>query len=103
MEIQTTPYFLVLLEKSEQYSSLDDFTENHIAYIDALIEKDKIFIGGDLIADSKKSRLIFTNIESAYLLNVRTLEEATQIAQKEPFSKNNVYKPIIIQWNLINE
>lgn len=101
IDIPTTPYYLVLLESGAQYSRLNEYEMAHVDFIDKLIAESKIFIGGDLDFSNQDAGIRLDNIVGAYLLNVRSRAEATEIANNDPFIIHKVYTPLIIRWDLV--
>jgi uncharacterized protein YciI len=99
--IPTTPYYLVLLGRGEQYSRLNDYAMAHVDFIDKLIVGDKVFIGGDLDVTDQDAGRRLDNIVGAYLLNVRSRAEATEISNNDPFIIHKVYTSLIVRWDLV--
>jgi uncharacterized protein YciI len=102
IEIPTTPYYLVLLESGDQYSQLNEYAMAHVDFIDKLITESKILIGGDLDVSNQDVGKRLGNIVGAYLLNVRSMAEAADIARNDPFIIHEVYTPLIIRWDLVD-
>jgi uncharacterized protein YciI len=90
----TVSYYLVLLEASANRKQEEKYEVEHIRFIDTMIEQNKVLLGGSL-------GIGLNEVEGAYLLNVRTHAEAETWTLKDPFVQHNIFRPRIIQWDLV--
>lgn len=101
MEDRITPYYLVLLSIGDNYALMDRYTEDHIRFVDTLISKSILFIGGDLFLSGGDDKNIPSGLTSAYLLKTKNKEEAINFMQQDPFIIHHILTPTLLQWNLI--
>lgn len=66
-----------------------DLLQEHLAYIEANMHR--IVIGGALLDEDGSTR-----IGSAFLLNVKDLEEAERFSREEPFRRAGLYRSVSI-------
>lgn len=93
-EIIQIPYFLVLLRIGPKYTEGPHYWDEHVRFIELMIDKNVVLLGGDL----KNS---FDNIEAAYLLYTQTQAEAEEWAARDPLVINNIYTARVLEWSLV--
>jgi uncharacterized protein YciI len=85
-------YFLVLLtEAGPSEASRPD----HEPFVDALIERHQILLGGRLTASSVGSPI------AAYVLRCESLIEAERLAAADPLVSQGCAMPIVAEWELV--
>lgn len=84
-------YFLVGLADGPNADEEPRHTDAHVAFIDSLIERRLVFLGGDFSEP-------IDGIGAAYLLRCDSLEEARAIAADDPYAVHGVCRPEIVEW-----
>ena len=77
--------------------SVDDeprHAEAHVAFIESLIERRLVFLGGDFSEP-------VDGIAAAYLLRCGSIQEASAIAAADPYSLHGVYDTETVEWLLV--
>lgn len=88
------PYFLVVLKTGPAATEETHHTDAHVAFIDSLIERRLVFLGGDF------SEAV-DGIAAAYLLRCGSIEEAEAIAAEDPYAIHGVYATETVEWQLV--
>lgn len=101
MSEKTTPYYLVLLFRGENYTQLGRFADAHVAFITDLIREDRVFIGGDIFPLGSYPALLPDAPVGAYLLKVGSREDAEATANRDPMIVNRIWTPVFLQWDLV--
>jgi uncharacterized protein YciI len=85
-------YFLVLLTDA---GPSDASRPDHEPFVDALIERHQVLLGGRLIAGSIGGPL------AAYVLRCGSLIEAERLASTDPLVSDGHAVPIVTEWELV--
>lgn len=93
-ERSASAYVLVILRSGENESEYGAFDVAHRAFIEDLIEDNRILLGGAFAA-------IAGDLEAAYVLRVDSTSEARAIANSDPFVANGVCRADCREWNLV--
>lgn len=85
-------YYLVLLRPggAQSHPELDD---QHEAFIDGLIRRNEILLGGNLLPRE--------GLSAAYLLACDSRERAEEVVRLDPYVQEGVFRPKILEWNLV--
>jgi uncharacterized protein YciI len=86
-------YALVLFRRGRTPET-DEITRAHEAFITGLIRRQRILLGGPLATAAGP-------FSAAYLLRCDSLEEASEIANADPYFREGVYRPEIVRWDLV--
>jgi uncharacterized protein YciI len=87
-------YFLVALRDGPANADEPRHADAHVEFIDSLIERRLVFLGGDLSEP-------IDGIGGAYLLRCDSLEEARAIATDDPYTVHGVCEPEVVEWRLV--
>jgi uncharacterized protein YciI len=87
-------YFLVALKEGPAHADEPRHADAHVEFIDSLIERRLVFLGGDLSEP-------IDGIDAAYLLRCDSLEEARAIATGDPYAVHDVCEPEVVEWRLV--
>jgi uncharacterized protein len=87
-------YFLVALADGPNAGEEQKHADAHVAFIDSLIERGLVFLGGDFSEPGG-------GIGAAYLLRCESLEEARSVAAEDPLAKHGVCRQEIAEWHLV--
>ena len=89
------PYILVILKtgpnKMEDKKRLDSLFKGHMDNINVLAANGKLIVAGPLGKNDKAYRGIF-------ILNVKTIEEATILLESDPTIKEKILEAEIFKW-----
>lgn len=85
-------YYLVLLRPGEA-SSDARLNAEHEAFIDDLIRRNQILLGGNLLPRE--------DLPAAYLLVCDSLEQAELLVLEDPYVRDTVFRPRILEWQLV--
>lgn len=69
--------------------------DDHVAFIDELIARKKIVLGGDW-------KPPVAGVEAAYLLSCASLDEAHAIATTDPFVRSGAMRFQVVEWQLVD-
>jgi uncharacterized protein YciI len=86
-------YVIVLFKLGSRPESAD-ISREHEAFIDALIRRNQILLGGPWDPAAGPFR-------AAYLLRCASLEEARAITLADPVFRDHVYEAEIVEWSLV--
>ena len=93
-DIPTVTYFLVLLHPGSNRGTAEPPWNEHVAFIETLIELDVVLLGGDVGSQVSCA-------EAAYLLHTATRQEAEAWAQKDPLVIHRYFVPEVVEWHLV--
>jgi hypothetical protein len=85
---------LVLLAPSG-LSSSDELADEHERFIDGLIARHRVVLGGDWDPP-------VAGFEAAYLLGCASLDEAREIAGSDPFVRGGSMRFEVVEWGLVS-
>jgi uncharacterized protein YciI len=88
------PYVLVILREGEQVEQEHAFAAEHEQFIDSLIERNLVLLGGAFAAP-------VGDANAAYLLRCGSVEEARAIAAEDPYVRGQVASPECVEWELV--
>ncbi|MGH3084330.1 MAG: YciI family protein [Gaiellaceae bacterium] len=88
------PYFLVVLKAVPASDEEAQHADAHVAFIDSLIERRLVFLGGDFSEP-------VDGITAAYLLRCGSIEEAEAIAADDPYAIHDVCEAEAVEWQLV--
>jgi uncharacterized protein YciI len=87
-------YFLVALKAGPAFDEEPRHAEAHVAFIESLIERRLVFLGGDFSEP-------VDGIAAAYLLRCDSIEDARAIAAEDPYLLHGVYEAETVEWLLV--
>jgi uncharacterized protein YciI len=87
-------YFLVALKDGPAEAEEPHHADAHVAFIDSLIERKLVFLGGDFSEP-------IDGVGAAYLLRCESLEKAREIAADDPYAVHGVCELEIVEWRLV--
>jgi uncharacterized protein YciI len=87
-------YFLVVLKAGLSVDEEPKHADAHVAFIDSLIERRLVFLGGDFSEP-------VDGIAAAYLLRCGSIEEAEAVAAEDPYAIHDVYETETVEWQLV--
>ncbi len=93
-KIHQVSYFLVLLRIGPNHENGSQYWEDHIQFIELMIEENIVLLGGDWESG-------FDDIEGAYLLHTSSRSEAEQWASRDPLVIHKIYIAHVIEWRLV--
>jgi uncharacterized protein YciI len=85
---------LVLLAPGAGCASGEELQAEHERFIDGLIAQKRIVLGGDW-------KPPVAGFDAAYLLSCATLDEARQIAARDPFVRGDAMRFEVVEWQLV--
>ncbi|MFQ5920000.1 MAG: YciI family protein [Thermoplasmata archaeon] len=85
-------YYLVLLQPGRA-SSDPRLNAEHEAFIDGLIRRNQILLGGNLLPRS--------DLPAGYLLVCGSREQAEELVEGDPYVRQGVFRPQILEWQLV--
>jgi uncharacterized protein YciI len=88
------PYFLVVLKAGPAADEEPRYADAHVAFIDSLIERRLVFLGGDFSEPAD-------GISAAYLLRCGSIDEAKAIAAEDPYAIHDVCETETVEWQLV--
>lgn len=88
------PYFLVLFREGPSAGELGAHAEAHEDFVTSLIRRNLVLLGGDF-------RVPLGDVDAAYVLRCRSLEEARAVAADDPLFRTGVYRPEVVEWDLV--
>ena len=87
-------YVLVLLERGPNAGEEHLHEEAHEAFVDYLIERHAILLGGPFAED-------VGDADGAYVLRCDGIEDARSIAAGDPLVVNGVSRAVCVEWQLV--
>jgi hypothetical protein len=87
-------YVLVVLRASGNAGDEQHQATAHERFIDSLIRRNLVLLGGGFAAPSYDAR-------AAYLLRCDGVEEARRITSEDPFVAHDVMRPEFLEWELV--
>ena len=87
-------YVLVILREGEQVEQESSFAAEHERFIDSLIERNLVLLGGPFASP-------VGDADAAYLLRCESVEEARAIAAGDPYARGRVVLPECVEWELV--
>ena len=87
-------HVLVLLAPVANHAAGEQLQPDHERFIDGLIAQKRIVLGGDW-------KPPVAGFDAAYLLSCATLDEARQIAAKDPFVRGDAMRFEVVEWQLV--
>ena len=87
-------YVLVMLRRGENDSDYRLYAAAHTDFIEGLIKQNRILLGGTFATSGG-------DVEAAYVLRARNVDEARIIAEADPFATAGVCRPECRRWELI--
>ena len=88
----STVYYLVLLHPGEAASDAD-LDARHETFIDDLIRRNEILLGGNLLPREDPP--------AAYLLVTDSRAQAEEVVGDDPYVRADVFRPRILEWRLV--
>lgn len=85
---------LVLLAPSETHASVGGLDDAHVRFIDELITKKKVVLGGDWEPP-------VAGFDAGYLLSCSSLDEARKIAASDPLVRAKAMRFEVVEWQLV--
>jgi uncharacterized protein YciI len=90
----TVPYFLVLIEPIGDPAAMDAHADDHVAFVDRMIEENVVLLGGGFEA-------ALDGAVGAYLLHTPTRAAAEGWAARDPLMASGACRARIVQWDLV--
>ena len=87
-------YVLVVLREGEQVKQEHAFAAEHEQFIDSLIERNLVLLGGAFATP-------VGDADAAYLLRCGSIEEARAIVAEDPYVRGQVASPECVEWELV--
>ena len=87
-------YYLVLLRPGARHDRAAELLDEHIAFVDSMIEAEVVLLGGDFGHPIGAAA-------SAYLLHTASLAEAERWAALDPFVHGVAYEAAVVHWDLV--
>jgi uncharacterized protein YciI len=87
-------YVLVLFHRGPAYERLDELADAHERYVDSLIERRRVLLGGSFART-------LGDVHAGYLLRCDSVEAAEALAAEDPYFSNGVFRPEAIEWELV--
>jgi uncharacterized protein YciI len=87
-------YVVVFLRRGENAQDEERHAAAHEAFIDSLIARHAILLGGPF------GRLL-DDVDGAYVLPCRSLDDAREIASRDPLVVHRVSRAECIEWQLV--
>ena len=88
------PYFLVTLRPTGEVERLDSHQAAHERFIDSLIERHLVLLGGDFAEPVE-------GVDAAYLLHCPSAREARALAGEDPLVREGVFAAEAVEWQLV--
>jgi uncharacterized protein YciI len=93
-DIQTIPYFLVLLTRSKGLAEAEEHFAAHVEFIGEMSAANIVLLGGDLDPS-------VDGAEGAYLLHTASQAEAEGWAARDPLVSSGAYAARVVAWHLV--
>jgi len=93
-DIQTVPYYLVLLARSKSLAEAEAAFAAHVDFIGEMTAARVVLLGGDLDPP-------VDGAEGAYLLHTTSQAEAESWAARDPLVSSGAFAARVVAWHLV--
>lgn len=94
LELQTVPYYLVLLSPGAKHDEAENHFVAHVAFIDEMSQAGAVLLGGSFDE-------LIDGADGGYLLRAASRDEAASRAARDPLVSSHAYTARVIEWQLV--
>jgi uncharacterized protein YciI len=88
------PYVLVCFREGPNVDQHDAYAEAHNDFVTSLIRRNAVLLGGSFATP-------LADLDAAYVLRCASLDEARELVAGDPFFRENVFQPELVEWKLV--